>query len=34
MSLGRFEKLASLHDAGILTDEEFVAKKAELLGRL
>jgi hypothetical protein len=27
-------KLASLHDAGILTDEEFAEKKAELLKRL
>ncbi|MGI5139187.1 MULTISPECIES: SHOCT domain-containing protein [unclassified Streptomyces] len=27
-------KLASLHDAGILTDEEFAEKKAELLERL
>jgi hypothetical protein len=27
-------KLASLHDAGILTDEEFAGKKAELLARL
>jgi hypothetical protein len=28
------EKLAALRTAGILTDEEFTAKKAELLGRL
>jgi CBS domain-containing protein len=28
------EKLASLRDKGILTDEEFSAKKAELLARL
>lgn len=27
-------KLASLHDAGILTDEEFAEKKTELLARL
>ncbi|MHA7133784.1 SHOCT domain-containing protein [Oerskovia turbata] len=27
-------KLASLHDAGILTSEEFAAKKSELLSRL
>ncbi|MDR5691837.1 SHOCT domain-containing protein [Agromyces indicus] len=27
-------KLASLRDAGILTDEEFLAKKTELLARL
>lgn len=30
----QIRKLASLHDAGILTDEEFAAKKAELLLRL
>lgn len=29
----QLKKLASLHDAGILTDEEFAAKKAELLAR-
>ncbi|MGA9374627.1 MAG: SHOCT domain-containing protein [Mycobacterium sp.] len=28
------ESLASLHERGILSDEEFAAKKAELLGRL
>ena len=28
------ESLAGLHDRGILSDEEFAAKKAELLGRL
>ena len=28
------EKLAALHSKGILTDEEFVAKKTELLSRL
>lgn len=28
------EQLAGLHGRGILTDEEFAAKKAELLGRL
>jgi hypothetical protein len=28
------EKLAELHDKGILSDEEFASKKAELLGRL
>jgi hypothetical protein len=27
-------RLASLHDAGILTDAEFAQKKAELLERL
>ncbi|MDB5478878.1 MAG: hypothetical protein JWM96_1373 [Alphaproteobacteria bacterium] len=30
----QLKSLASLRDAGILTDEEFTAKKAELLGRL
>jgi hypothetical protein len=28
------ESLAGLHQRGILSDEEFAAKKAELLGRL
>ena len=28
------ESLAGLHQRGILSDEEFTAKKAELLGRL
>ena len=28
------EKLAELHKAGILTDEEFSAKKQELLSRI
>ena len=28
------ELLAGLHQRGILSDEEFAAKKAELLGRL
>jgi hypothetical protein len=32
--VGQIEKLASLHDAGILTDEEFAVKKAQLLERL
>jgi hypothetical protein len=32
--VAQITKLASLHDAGILTDEEFAAKKAELLERL
>lgn len=32
--VAQIAKLASLHDAGILTDEEFAAKKAELLQRL
>ena len=30
----QIEKLAELHHAGILTDEEFAAKKAELLKRI
>ncbi|XVV14368.1 SHOCT domain-containing protein [Actinoplanes sp. CA-131856] len=32
--VAQIEKLASLHAAGILTDQEFAAKKAELLSRL
>ena len=32
--VGQIEKLASLREAGIITDEEFAAKKAELLKRL
>jgi Short C-terminal domain len=32
--LAQIEKLGQLRDTGILTDEEFDAKKAELLGRL
>ena len=32
--LGQIKKLGELHDAGILTDEEFSAKKQELLNRL
>ncbi len=32
--LALIEKLANLHDAGVLTAEEFGAKKAELLARL
>lgn len=31
---GALQQLASLRDAGVLTDEEFAAKKAELLSRL
>lgn len=31
---GQIRKLAELRDAGILTDEEFVEKKAELLARM
>jgi uncharacterized RDD family membrane protein YckC len=30
----QLEKLAALHKSGILTDEEFAAKKAELLSRM
>jgi hypothetical protein len=32
--VGLLEKLAKLHDAGVLTDAEFNAKKADLLGRM
>jgi hypothetical protein len=32
--IAAIESLAGLHDRGILSDEEFAAKKAELLGRL
>jgi len=32
--IAQIAKLKELHDAGILTDEEFGAKKAELLARL
>ncbi len=32
--IGAIESLAGLHERGILSDEEFAAKKAELLGRL
>ena len=32
--IGAIESLAGLHQRGILTDDEFAAKKAELLGRL
>ncbi|WP_116131436.1 SHOCT domain-containing protein [Tropicimonas sp. IMCC34043] len=32
--IAMIEKLAALHDAGILTDEEFATKKAELLARI
>ncbi len=31
--LDELEKLAELHEKGILTDEEFLAKKKELLGQ-
>ena len=32
--LATIEKLASLHDAGILTDEEFTEKKKQLLAKI
>ena len=32
--IGQIKRLAELHEAGILTDEEFSAKKQELLSRL
>jgi hypothetical protein len=32
--LAMIERLAALRSQGILTDEEFAAKKAELLARL
>jgi hypothetical protein len=32
--VAQIAKLASLHDAGILTDAEFAEKKAQLLERL
>ena len=32
--VGQIKRLAELHEAGILTDEEFSAKKQELLARL
>jgi Short C-terminal domain len=31
-ALGRLTKLAELHKAGILTDEEFASQKARILG--
>jgi hypothetical protein len=34
MTMDQIRKLAELHEEGILTDEEFSAKKSELLGRL
>lgn len=34
MTFDQIRKLAELHDAGILTDEEFTTKKTELLARL
>ena len=32
--IDQIRKLAELHEEGILTDEEFAAKKQELLSRL
>jgi hypothetical protein len=32
--VGQIKRLAELHEAGILTDEEFSAKKTDLLSRL
>jgi hypothetical protein len=32
--LGQLRQLGELRDAGVLSDEEFAAKKAEILGRL
>lgn len=34
MIIDQIRKLAALHEEGILTDEEFSAKKTELLSRL
>ncbi|HXG80680.1 MAG TPA: SHOCT domain-containing protein [Sphingomicrobium sp.] len=34
MIFDQIRKLAELHEEGILTEEEFTAKKAELLSRL
>lgn len=34
MIFDQIRKLAALHEEGILTEEEFTAKKAELLSRL
>ncbi len=34
MIVDQIRKLAALHEEGILTEEEFSAKKAELLARL
>jgi len=33
-ALDQLRKLGELRDAGVLTDDEFNAKKAELLGRI
>jgi hypothetical protein len=32
--VGQIKRLSELYDTGILTEEEFAAKKAELLARL
>lgn len=32
--VGQIRKLAELHEEGLLSEEEFTAKKAELLARL
>lgn len=34
MIMDQIRKVAQLHEEGILTDEEFTAKKQELLSRL
>lgn len=34
MTIDQIRRLAELHEEGILTDEEFTAKKTELLSRL
>jgi hypothetical protein len=34
MVIGQIRKLGELHEEGILTEDEFTAKKAELLARL
>ena len=34
MTMDQIRKLAGLHEEGILTEEEFAAKKADLLKRL
>lgn len=34
MIIDQIKKLAELHEAGILTEEEFTTKKSELLSRL
>jgi hypothetical protein len=34
LMVGQIRQLSELHEEGILTDEEFIAKKQELLSRL